>query len=1012
MLQRAASNAYSWWWASHIRTKQSKWLEQNLQDMEEKVTDMLTIIDDDGDSFAQRAEMYYKKRPELVSIVEESYRAYRALAERFDHLSKDLQSANRTIASVFPEQVPFAMDEEDDENVSQTSTSSPSPNEPCVSKQSILKAPFPKKDLRSQSMFLSRKGQLKRFPSSGLSKDEALDEMDKLLKEILEMQTEREYMKSSYEHGYKKFCEIENHITEKQTRVCHLQDEFGIDSVIDDNEAQTLMATRALKSCQESLDKLKERHEQSTEEARVESRRIKHVNQKFEALRNKFNSPQTNQQEKHTYVSPTTEIDDMVYEIDNEEKEKQDLEVLQKKMKEQLEVDSNASLTMAQLAEKIDDLVQRVISLEIAVFSENALVNRLKSDADELQAHVKSLEEDKEALIEGSDVMNKRINELEGELSRVKDLVKTVIDQNNSLKISFTEAICNINHLSVKLQAVKMDEEVENAGLSQEVKTGSDAKADRGTEEHKIELAPDDSSALKDTAIKLEGKDKDVSADGESYVDSESSNKFDVDSKKGLELVEEDKAEKKYLSETASSIPDTDTEEVETDEEEQPNWRQLYLNGLDDREKILLDEYSSVLWNYKEVRKKLNEVDKKNRDGFFELALQIRELKNAVAARDGEIQSLRRKMSFVDENKDGNSVELEGPRLSASQESTLTESIQTSPVDQGKVESNEVIELKESPKDGNLVELEGPCRSAGQEPTLTESIQTSPVGRGKVESNEKVVEPTAHGRFKEPPKKMGENVMQVKPVSQSPSVLTVEDKIRSGIDNLLEENLEFWLRFSTCFHQIQKYQTSVQDLKAELSTLREKKNQEGSGKRQSLKSEARPIYSHFREIETELTLWLENNAVLTDEVQGRYSSLCNIQEEIARVTNASGHAGQTELSEYQAAKFQGEVLNMKQENRKVANELKAGFARVTQLKQEVEEVMKNLEKELGESASTTQQSGSRTGRPRIPLRFFLFGIKLKNKRQSKGPSMFACGHPTLQRQHSFLTEPTESEPSG
>lgn len=33
MLQRAASNAYSWWWASHIRTKQSKWLETNLQGM-------------------------------------------------------------------------------------------------------------------------------------------------------------------------------------------------------------------------------------------------------------------------------------------------------------------------------------------------------------------------------------------------------------------------------------------------------------------------------------------------------------------------------------------------------------------------------------------------------------------------------------------------------------------------------------------------------------------------------------------------------------------------------------------------------------------------------------------------------------------------------------------------------------------------------------------------------------------------------------------------------------------
>ena len=31
MLHRAASNAYSWWWASHIRTKQSKWLDQSLQ---------------------------------------------------------------------------------------------------------------------------------------------------------------------------------------------------------------------------------------------------------------------------------------------------------------------------------------------------------------------------------------------------------------------------------------------------------------------------------------------------------------------------------------------------------------------------------------------------------------------------------------------------------------------------------------------------------------------------------------------------------------------------------------------------------------------------------------------------------------------------------------------------------------------------------------------------------------------------------------------------------------------
>ncbi|XVE60603.1 hypothetical protein DITRI_Ditri05aG0141600 [Diplodiscus trichospermus] len=967
MLQRAASNAYSWWWASHIRTKQSKWLEQNLEDMEEKVTSMLKIIDDDGDSFAKRAEMYYKKRPELVSIVEETYRAYRALAERYDHLSKDLQSANRTIASVFPEQVPFAMDEEDEETSTQTSTSSLSPDKPGVPNPEVPKAPFSRKDFRSQSMLLLRKGQLKKassfvkasgFGSSGLSKEEALEEIDKLQKEILAFQTEREFVKSSYEQAYQRISEIEDQITEKENRVCNLQDEFGIASVTDDDEARTLMATRALKSCQESLARLKEKHEQSTEEARVESRRIRHVNKKFEALRNKFNYQQTNQQEKHEYASPSTEVDNMVYEIDSVEKEKQDFEVLRKQMEEQIEVSSNASLTMSQLVEKIDDLVQRVVNLEIAVFSEKAMVNRLKSDADELQEQVNRLEEDKEALTGGSDIINSRINELEGELSRLKEVVKTLVDQNNSLRSHFTEASCNINHLSVKLQAVKIDEEAENTGLSQEEKTGSDENPDKGTEENELEPAPDDTSAL-------ERKTNDFSAQGGKDFDDESSYKLDVDSEKGLEPREEDKAEKKYLSETASSAPDTEIEEIGSDddddddddddeEEEQPNWRQLYLSGLDDREKILLDEYSSVLRNYKEVKKKLKDVDKKNQDGFFELAFQIRELKNALASRDGEIQSLRQKTSCDDENKDGNSAEHEGHRLSASQESTLTDSIQTSPV------------------------------AAGQ-------------GQGKVESNERVVEPTT----------MGRNVMQIKPLLPRP-VVTVEDKIRSAIDDLLEENLEFWLRFSTSFHQIQKYQTSIQDLKVELSKVRDKKNQEGSGKQQPLKSEARPIYSHLREIKTELTLWLENNAVLKDEVQGRYSSLCSIQEEITKVTNPSDPAGETELSGFQAAKFQGELLNMKQENKKVAEELRAGFNRVKQLKHEVEKVMASLERELGESASSTNHSGSRTGRLRIPLRSFLFGIKLK--KQSKGPYMFACGHPTLQKQLSFIAE--TSEPSG
>ncbi|XP_073148561.1 protein NETWORKED 1D-like [Henckelia pumila] len=97
---------YSWWWDSHISPKNSKWLQENLTDMDVKVKVMIKLIEEDADSFARRAEMYYKKRPELMRMVEEFYRAYRALAERYDHATGVIRHAHRTMAEAFPNQVP------------------------------------------------------------------------------------------------------------------------------------------------------------------------------------------------------------------------------------------------------------------------------------------------------------------------------------------------------------------------------------------------------------------------------------------------------------------------------------------------------------------------------------------------------------------------------------------------------------------------------------------------------------------------------------------------------------------------------------------------------------------------------------------------------------------------------------------------------------------------------------------------------------------------------------------
>ncbi|CAD5189755.1 unnamed protein product [Musa acuminata subsp. malaccensis] len=111
-LQAESRRLYSWWWDSHISPKNSKWLQENLADTDMKVNTIIKLLEEDADSFARRAEMYYKKRPELLKLVEELYRAYRALAEKYDHATGALRQAHRTMAEAFPNQIPLVLSDE------------------------------------------------------------------------------------------------------------------------------------------------------------------------------------------------------------------------------------------------------------------------------------------------------------------------------------------------------------------------------------------------------------------------------------------------------------------------------------------------------------------------------------------------------------------------------------------------------------------------------------------------------------------------------------------------------------------------------------------------------------------------------------------------------------------------------------------------------------------------------------------------------------------------------------
>ncbi|KAI0527555.1 hypothetical protein KFK09_003159 [Dendrobium nobile] len=86
----ATSKSHSWWWNSYVSPRNSKWLSESLQETDRLVNATLKLIEEDGDSFAKKAQMYYQRRPELIAHVGDFYRMYRALAERYDHVISDI----------------------------------------------------------------------------------------------------------------------------------------------------------------------------------------------------------------------------------------------------------------------------------------------------------------------------------------------------------------------------------------------------------------------------------------------------------------------------------------------------------------------------------------------------------------------------------------------------------------------------------------------------------------------------------------------------------------------------------------------------------------------------------------------------------------------------------------------------------------------------------------------------------------------------------------------------------
>ncbi|KAL8251594.1 hypothetical protein R6Q59_035287 [Mikania micrantha] len=852
--------------------------------MEEKVHNALNIVQKDGDSFAKRAEMYYRHRPDLICFIEETFRAYRSLAERYDKMSRNLQKANTTIASIFPDQVSY--DDFDDEDSSPIMARNMPPQTQGANVANIPKVPqLPNKNLRGLISNASKKMQLtKEFkednPSrvilkSGLTKEEALEEIDKIQKEILAMQTMKEFTKSAYENGLSKYWEIDNKINTMQQRVCRLQDEFKVGKIIEDGDARTVMAQAALKSCKETLDKLTEKQVNSSQAAASEHEKINNAKQKIKALKRKFPLDQGNESENDI------ERDSEIMNQDNQNDS-------MARIKESLEELSHKQLTVSELADLIDKLANKVISLESTVSSQTANIDNLRNQASEFQRQIQILEGDKASMADGAR-MRRKLKNMDTKLMGLEGLERDVEKQNHNLKVCFMEAQCSIEQLSEKLHDVQPDEEVEVCSPASEeeyLKEGGVVDVFCDESEERIMQNSDEGVLEKKEMICMnDDNEEDYDVDVTNTMKKDATNDEDVNS---IE-VKKDEADAKNINRRIETKDDKREHVKETDDE-------FHKNPL--------KQYTTTLKNYKETKKKLSDEEKKKLGTLFELIVQVRELKTGIMKRDSEIQMLKQKLNQLQNEENWQEVKQDYP----------------SSMEKEYEEINFTIDDPE-------------------------------------------------------------------PVSE------IEEKFRTDIDAILDENLEFWLRFSTQFHQVQKFKTEVEDLKREITKVKAKGEEaKPSDDKTSqsmfttdLRSDIRPIYKHLKEIQGELTLWLERAENLKDELHTRCTSLSNIQEEITMALKEGMLEDEIKFSTHQAAKFQGEILNMEQENNRVNEELEAGLDHVRALHLEIKKTLRKLEEEFGLSDNQKpcqQTSIPSPNRPGIPLRSFIFGVKAKKQKPS------------------------------
>ncbi|KAF0929778.1 hypothetical protein E2562_024463 [Oryza meyeriana var. granulata] len=432
------SRQYSWWWVSHISPKNSKWLQENLNDMDSKVKAMIKLLNEDADSFARRAEMYYKKRPELMKLVEEFYRAYRALAERYDQATGALRQAHKTISEAFPNQMPPMSDE--------SPSSSGQDVEPHTPEMpTFTRAPFDSDDLQkdgagaSAQHFTSKRNGTHPEEASALSNRKGFDvkarkglsfgspevkgsdgisnEMANLQQEISRLLAESNSMKQQILSESERANKAESEIQILKDTVLKLNSDKDT-SLLQYNQSTERLSTleSELSKAQADLKKLTD--EMATEVQKLSSAEARNseIQSELEALDQKVKMQQEELEQKQKELNSFNLI-------------------FQEEQDKRMQAESALLSEGKELAQCQEEVQRLTIEIQMA----NEKLNELKQTKVNLENAVSELKKEVESLTEQNRSSELLIQELRDEINSLKDSKNEFQSEIQSLRSTISQ---------------------------------------------------------------------------------------------------------------------------------------------------------------------------------------------------------------------------------------------------------------------------------------------------------------------------------------------------------------------------------------------------------------------------------------------------------------------------------------------------------------------------------------------------------------------------------------------